>query len=270
MRSTDSLMPATSFESFLQGFNIPNTCKLDKPIFKKMLLDTDVLGATDKKVLKEDVDKIRWLYTLKPNTINISPYKDEEREYPEIAILHIEVSEVKRQNRIVNFFNKAIPYPLVLFFTYKNDDKEQLSISLAEKRINQADNDKWVLEQAMHTEWIRLSEENDQKNQVAFINNFKCDNLPFTNFWDFYQALMAKVIALQCAEHTGSFDLKTNDINESHENRRQKLLSLASLEEELKKIRTQLKKGAQMNEKMSLNVAASNIKKTIATIKELL
>ncbi len=268
--SADSLMPATSFESFILGFNIPNACKLDKPIFKKMLLDADALDATDKKVLKEDVDKIRWLYTLKPSTINISSYKDEEREYPEIAILHIHVTEIKHQTRIVNFFNKSIPYPLVLFFTYTSDDKEQLSISLTEKRINHADNEKWVLEQAMHTEWIRLSEENTQKDQIAFMNNFKCDNLPFTNFWDFYQALMAKVIALQCAKYTGSFDLKINGVNEAHESRRQKLLSLANLEEELKKLRSLLRAEAQMNEKVRLNVEASTIKKSIETLKELL
>lgn len=266
--SADSLMPVTSFESFLQELNIPNACKLDKPIFKKMLLDSDALDATDKKVLKDDVDKIRWLYTLKPNTINISSYKDEEREYPEIAILHIEVSEVKRQNRIVNFFNKAIPYPLVLFLTHTSDDKELLSISLAEKRTNHADSDKWVLEQAMHTGWILLSEENARKDQIAFIEDFKCDNLPFTNFWDFYQALMAKLVALQCAEHTGSFDLKAKSDQGNHEDRRNKLLSLSSLESELIKIRSQLKTEAQMNEKMRLNVEASKIKKEIAVIKE--
>lgn len=266
--SADMIMPTTSFESFLLGFNIPDACKLDKPIFKKMLLDSDALDATDKKVLKDDVDKIRWLYTLKPNTINISPYKDEEREYPEIAILHIQLTEVKRQNRIVNFFNKAIPYPLVLFFTYKNDDKEQLSISLAEKRINHADSDKWVLEQAMHTGWIPLSEENARKDQIAFIENFKCDNLPFTNLWDLYQALMAKLVALQCAAHTGSFDLKAERSQGNHEDRRNKLLSLSRLESVLIKIRSQLKTEVKMNEKMCLNIEASKIKKEIAVIKE--
>ncbi len=263
----DSVMPVNGFESFLKSFNIPSTCKLDKPIFKKMLLDTDTLDAADKKALKDDVDKIRWLYTLKPNTINISSYKDDERDYPEIAILHIQLSEVKRQDRIANLFNKAIPYPLVLFFSYTNDEQEQLSISLAEKRTNLADQGKWVLEQAMHTAWILLSEKNANIDQMAFINNFKCDNLPFTNFWSLYQALISKVVALQCAEYTGTFDLKSSDDNESHENRRNKLLSLRALEEDLDKIRSQLKKELQMNAKMRLNVEASKLKKSIALLK---
>ncbi len=262
----DSVMSVNGFESFLRYFNVPSACKLDKPIFKKMLLDTNTLDAADKKALKDDVDKIRWLYTLKPNTINISSYKDEEREYPEIAIMHIQLSEVKRQDRIANLFNKAIPYPLVLFFTYTNDDQEQLSISLVEKRTNLANQDKWVLEQAIHTAWILLSERNANIDQMAFINNFKCDNLPFTNFWGFYQALMAKMVALLCAEYTGSFAFKEGDDNESHENRRNKLLSLKAFEEELNKIRNQLKKEVRMNEKMRLNVEASKLKKSIALL----
>ena len=76
---------------FLNQLSIPKSCELNKPVYKKYFLENRILDATDKKALKEDVSKIRWLYTLKPSTINISPYSDDERDYPEVAILHVEL-----------------------------------------------------------------------------------------------------------------------------------------------------------------------------------
>lgn len=69
-------------QAFLEKLNIPVNCKLAKPIFKKLFLENGSLDTTDKKALKDDIDKIRWLYTLKQNTINIAQYQDNEREYP--------------------------------------------------------------------------------------------------------------------------------------------------------------------------------------------
>nr|MBC8556038.1 DUF4391 domain-containing protein [Candidatus Brocadiales bacterium] len=99
----------SDFDSFLLSLGIPNACKLNKSIYKKMFLDNGILDATDKKCLKDDVDKIRWLYTLKPGTINIAPYNDSEREYPEVAVLHIELSSPNRFKRVAHFINRSIP-----------------------------------------------------------------------------------------------------------------------------------------------------------------
>ena len=75
------VMPITSFEELVESLGIPEACKLDKPVFKKMLLDTEALDGADKTALKDDVEKIRWLYTLKPSTINVAPYSDGDKEY---------------------------------------------------------------------------------------------------------------------------------------------------------------------------------------------
>ena len=192
-------MTGSKFEAFLQSLGIPKACELNKPIFKKMFLDASegkrsVLDAADKSSLKEDVERIRWLYTLKPNTINIAPYKDDEREYPELAVLHIELSNPNRLKHIVHFINRAIPYPLVLLCTCGNEGSESLTVALADKRINQADKEKWVIENSIHTDWINLL--NTSEAETAFLNSLKLDGLPFSHFFAFYQALMKRVVAL--------------------------------------------------------------------------
>ena len=119
-----------SFDEFLEHLDIPSSCRLDKPVFKKLFLDNGVLDATDKKCLKDDISRVRWLYTLKPSTINIAAYGDDIREYPEVAVLHVELSNSSRAARIAHFINRSIPYPLVLLFTAEIDGHTIMSISL--------------------------------------------------------------------------------------------------------------------------------------------
>ena len=164
-------MSISDFDSFLQSLDIPKACGLNKPIFKKMFIDNGVLDATDKTSLKNDIDKIRWLYTLKPSTINIAYYNDQEREYPEVAVLHIELSSPKRLKRIAHFINRSIPYPLILLFTCEIEGQSSLAIGLADKRINQADKEKWVIEDSIHTDWINLS--NQSEAEAEFLASFK-------------------------------------------------------------------------------------------------
>ena len=70
-------MSSTAFDDFLQSLAVPPSCVLNKAVYKKMFLDASdgkksLLDATDKTCLKDDISKIRWLYTLKPSTINIA------------------------------------------------------------------------------------------------------------------------------------------------------------------------------------------------------
>ena len=95
-------------EVLLDKLAIPDSCLINKPIFKKLFYDNADLGTADKKALKEDIGKIRWLYTLKPSTINIQKYVDDEREYLEIAVLHIELSNISRIKRIADFNRKLL------------------------------------------------------------------------------------------------------------------------------------------------------------------
>lgn len=266
-----------SFDDFLECLDVPSSCELNKPIFKKMFSEaTDgkksILDAADKKALKDDIEKIRWLYTLKPNTINIAPYKDSEREYPEIAILHVELSNaVCSKNiyrRIAHFINRAIPYPLVILFTYENDGSQHLSLVMADKRINQADKEKWVIEDSIHSYWINL--DSLRAAEIGFFESLKINNLPFTNFFAFYQALIERLVAINCAEHSGDFSLdKTGQLNEKacSSVRLDRLRELERLESQRSEISNKLKKIKQIGKQVELNTQIKKINDEIANMK---
>ena len=264
-----------SFDDFLEHLDIPDSCRLDKPVFKKLFLEASdgkrgVLDATDKKCLKNDILRVRWLYTLKPSTINIAAYRDDSREYPEVAILHVELSNASRAARIAHFINRSIPYPLVLLFTAEIDGHSSMSISLADKRINQADKEKWVLEDSVNSGWLTFSDQSAPES--AFLISLKVSALPFTNFWRFYQALMERVIAINCAFHSGDFKLDVLSTNEGASNqgtgRLEKLRELEKLNVQKAEIANKLRSEKQMGRQVDLNTRVKKLNDRIAEIKE--
>lgn len=258
-----------SFSEFLEMLDVPSSCELNKPIFKKMFSEaTDgkksILDAADKKALKDDIEKIRWLYTLKPNTINIAPYKDDELEYPEIAVLHIELSNQNRVKRIAHFIHRAIPYPLILLFTCNIEEHENLMVAIAFKRTNQADREKWVISDSLNTGWIDLS--NASEAESDFLSSIRLTGLPFNNFHLFYQAIAERVIALICAEHSKEFLLDEHS-DKGAENRLDKLRELEKLTAKKLKLANKLKKEKQMGKQVDLNTQIRSIDNNITKIK---
>lgn len=258
-----------SFDSFLEYMDIPDTCKLGKPIYKKMFQESGVLDASDKAALKKDIEKIRWLYTLKPSTINIAPYQDKEREYPEVAILHVEVTNPNRIKRIAHFINRSIPYPLIILFTQEQDGNESVAIAVADKRINQADKEKWVIEENLVTDWITFIKREELANkssiQQAFLDSLKFSELPFSNFWQFYQAIVDRVVAFNCAELTDQFKLG-GKTKASSANRLATLQSIEKLKLEKSNIANKLKKEKQMGRQVELNTQVKKINDKIAQL----
>ena len=79
-------------EAFYSRTAIPESCHLGKRVYKKLFFENAQLDVTDEKAFQEDIDTVTWQYTLRPKTILVSRYEDQEREYHEIAVLHVELS----------------------------------------------------------------------------------------------------------------------------------------------------------------------------------
>jgi len=234
-----------------------------------MFVDNGVLDAKDKASLKNDIEKIRWLHTLKPSTINIAPYNDHEREYPEVAVLHIELSNPKHFKRITHFINRSIPYPMILLFTCDIEEQPNLAVCLADKRINQAVKEKWVIADSIHTNWINLS--NQSGAEAEFLSSLKISNLPFKNFLVFYQAVVQRVIAIKCASHNSEFRLHKDSSDEldknEFDNRLERLRELEKLDSQKSEIVNKLSKEKQMGRQIELNTQVKNINDKIVQIK---
>ena len=246
-------------DGFFSNLGIPDACLLDKPVFKKMFLEHAELDLTDRKALSEDVGRIRWRYTLKPDTINITPNQDAEREYLEVAILSVELSNATRLKRIASFMHRAIPYPLILVFEHQG----KISISVAEKRINQADKSKLVILDRWHTEWFDPAKPSSP--QTGFLAAIQLHRLPSTNFYALYEGVQAHVIQLIAADRTGSFDPVPIQSSREHATM---LKEIDGLDREIAELRTELKREHQMGNKIALNGKIRERKDAILKIED--
>ncbi|SDU30069.1 DUF4391 domain-containing protein [Pseudomonas yamanorum] len=257
-------MTPGTLEAFIDHLSIPRSCELNKPVFKKLFLDNGVLDIADKTALKEDVDKIRWLYTLKPSTINIAAYVDSERDFSEIAVLQVELTSAKRLKRIATFMQRSIPYPLILLFSQEN----QVCLSVSDKRINQADKEKWVVEDILYTDWIDLTA--PTLAQAAFLEDCTINSFSFANFLSFYKSLGERVIAINCAAYSGRYerDATDNIENKQSESRLEWLRELERLNLQKTEIANKLKKEKQMGRQVELNTKIKQINDVIEKIRE--
>ena len=139
-----------------------------------------------------------------------------------------------------------------------------MAVALADKRINQADKEKWVVENSIHTDWIDLLKTSEA--ETAFFNSLKFEGLPFSHFFAFYQALMKRVVALKCAEHSHSFSLE-NVAQEGFNNRLDTLREIEKLGANKSDLANKLKKEKQMGKQVDLNTQIKNINDKIAKIK---
>lgn len=246
-------------QTFYDHMAIPEKCLLNKPLFKKLFQEHADLDITDKKALKDDIDKIRWVYTLKPSTLNIEPYRDDVREYDEIAIIQIDVTSAARAQRIAAFVNKAIPYPIMLVFSFA----DTIAISVADKRINQADKSKWVVEDAWMTEWFNPGAPNEA--QQKFMQDLTIKNLSFVNFYAFYTDIKNRIIALNSATRSGSYKMVSA---EKTKDRLESLTKITELEREITELRSALKKETQFNKKLELNVSVKERQEAIKQLEQ--
>ncbi|CAA9891577.1 conserved hypothetical protein [Candidatus Methylobacter favarea] len=232
-------------EDFYKRLAIPDTCLLGKRVYKKLFYDNAPLNAADKKAFADDIEDILWRYTLKPETINIARYEDEEREYHEVAVLQVNLKSPKHYKRIAQIIQRAIPYPLLIVFI----DGSRIALSIADKRVNRADREKIRVEAFYETDWLDLLSLSEPER--AFLESCVITQFFYHNFYAFYGDLTARIIALNCARLSGTYSqdnaLPREERVDLLNHIRQKQLKLAEL-------LAALKKESQFNRQLELNM----------------
>ena len=79
---------------------------------------------------------------LKPTTIGVAEYRDDAREYLEIAVLQVTLRPGAHADRIIELMHRAVPYPVFLI-SWKGETQ---GISLGHKRWSQGDAGKTVVD----------------------------------------------------------------------------------------------------------------------------
>ena len=126
----------------IAALDLPEVSRVDQRIPKKMLAENGAPTAADKRNINDGIEKAMWLAALKSTTIGVPEYRDDVREYLEIAVLDVELRGKAKSMRLMELIHRAIPYPVFLVTTL--DDA--VTLSLAHKRWSLGEKDKMVLD----------------------------------------------------------------------------------------------------------------------------
>ncbi|WP_286818535.1 DUF4391 domain-containing protein [Desulfobacter sp. UBA2225] len=269
------------------NIGFPESAYLHKRVPKKLFLENPSLGASDKKLFRENVKNVYWEYTLKPSTCPVLPYRDNEREYLEVAVLQVEMNSQKGHKRIAEIIHRIIPYPLMIGFfigtTENTEDTENknsvssvvnkslVALSIAPKRFSQAEHGAFVAERFYTTGWMKVTIENgelkiDNENNCQlstvnyqFIKSLAWGNMPLQTYGTLYNAWTDRFTGYECSVLSGTFTIgKAGD-------RLERLTKCREIESRISELRGQLKKAA-FNRQVELN---TQIKKFEQELKQL-
>ena len=234
-------------DTLYSNLAIPESCHLGKRVFKKLFAQNASLTAADKRAFGDDIDTVTWQFTLKPSTVPIRAYEDDEREYHEVAVIQVNLKSDKRTKRIAEVIHRSIPYPVLLVLSLP----PVFAVSVAHKRFSRAERDAVVAEDVRLTDWIdpdALSGEHS-----GFLSSLTLSDLPHTHFLDLYSAFVDRVAALDAARLTGSFTLHNSA--EQQAQRLSRLAECRSIEQQIAEQRAVLKNETQFNRQVELNTS---------------
>ena len=134
MSSPSAASAQPTLDTAYAALQLPPEAWVDQRVPKKLFLEQLAMQqgttAADKKLVREELEELRWLASLKPGTSGLAPYSDDTREYAEIAILAVLSRTEARSDRLRQLIHRSVPYPVVLFL----QTPQNLNLSLAHKR----------------------------------------------------------------------------------------------------------------------------------------
>lgn len=243
----------------IQALDLPDSCRVDQRVPKKLLLENGAFTTTDKRLIAGNIAEIQWVAALKPNTIGVPDYRDTKREYLEVAVLVVTlrgaVKSVHR-SRLAELVHRAVPYPVLLQLI----DGQTQTLFLAHKRWAQNEFSKVVLEGGLVSvalfhampETTVATHLTYSEVEQAFMQSLSVTRQPQVTLYTLYQGWIDCVQALLAARLTGSY--RTTTTQEQAAARRQALADYERLEGEISRLRGQAVKEKQMARQVEVNL----------------
>lgn len=230
----------------IAALKLPAPSRVDQRVPKKLLLENGAPTATDRRLIGEGIEELLWLAALKPNTIGVPEYRDDTREYLEIAVLHLTLQSEAKTSRLVELVHRAVPYPVLLV----SGQGDACGLSAVHLRASQGEAGKTVLDGTVTSvDWN--TEEPDDHEPVLQLA-LALDRQPHSTLFDLYQGWIDTLLALQAARVTGTLTIPTNPTLAAA--RRDALQECARLELEMVRIRAAAERETQLSRRVDLNL----------------
>jgi len=237
---------------------LPNDSRVDQRVPKKLLLEQGAPTPADKRAIQDGIEEFFWVAALKPVNVGVPVFRDDVREYLEIAVLTVTLRQDAKANRLAELVHRAIPYPVLLVTV----QAEGCTLSVAHKRWSQGETGKVVIEDLHGT--VELHAEAPNTEETAFLGSLAVAGLPRGDLYALYQGWVDRVAALEAARISGVFALpgalgQGGEIREGLEEHK-------VIERELVLLRARANKEKQMNRRVELNLKVKDLEKRLQSV----
>jgi hypothetical protein len=243
----------------IAALDLPRSAIVGQRVAKKLLVDNGAVTSADKRHINDGIDELTWVAALKQNSVGVSAFRDDLREYLEIAVLLLVLRPAAKAARLIELVHRAIPYPVLLV----SSQGKSISLSMAHKRFAQNDPGKMVLDDGVtECELVGHSE------TPSLLKSLALTLQPRAHLFALYQGWLACLEAFRAAQITGRLELPTDSAGQ--ETLRMALADYSRLEREIGALRSQAEKEIQFNRRVELNLEVKRLSEKLAATIQLL
>lgn len=246
----------------INALAIPPDARVDQRVPKKLMLEQGAPTAADKRQIQDGIEEMVWMAALKPTNIAVPAFRDDVREYLEIAVLTATLRTAAKPTRLIELIHRAIPYPLVLVAAHG----DTVSLSLAHKRWSQGETGEVVIEDVRRTAPFRP--DTPTAEEALFLASLAVSRLPTRDLFVLYQGWLDRISALKAAQITGTF--APPDSADRASALRDSLDTHARLQRDIVVLRAHAEKEKQLNRRVELNLEIKRLQAKLAATEKAL
>lgn len=230
----------------IAALDLPSVARVDRRVPKTLLVEHGAPTAADRRRINEGIEEMQWVATLKPSTTGVPAFRDEVREYLEIAVLSLSLRAQAKAERLAALIHRAVPYPVFLLAA----EGTHLTLSLAHKRWSQREAGATVLDGEPVATTLTDSEPGEL--QSCFLEALPLARQPRGDLYRLYQGWTDTLLALTAARMTGIFIVAESPAQAS--TRREALRECSQLDAEISRLRAVAAKEKQVPRQVALNL----------------
>ena len=246
----------------VNALNLPTEALVNRRVPKALLIKHGAATAAQRRLIRDQLEEIRWLAALKPTTVGVRDLRDSVHEYIELAVVAVQIRTSNHADRLHKLVHRAIPYPVLLV----DSNRQYQQISLAHKRKSKRDPLTIIIEGELIV--ATLSASTNRSILRPFYSAITLSKLPKDTLYSVYQAWIDATRSLLSAQITGKFSMP--DSVAQANDRAQRLEAYQTIQSRLLRLTNAVRKETQIARRAALNIEINRLRtETEAIIKRL-
>lgn len=204
-------------------YTFPAKALVNRPIPKTKFYEHASISRSVKDAFVSQIQQITWAYKLSPETTNLTAVKG----LFEIQVFNIQLKTPELSDGVLLSIDNAIPHPILFQLLYEH----KIRVVMAYKRMNEADETKWVIEQYLSSEWLPIDDANQQKQPLPIA----------LNLGGLYEQMLKALMPIPANE------------GESIKAQTQRLSQIIQKQKEIAQLQSKMRNEKQFNRKVEMN-----------------